>query len=170
VSVLAMRRKREATPADIAAAVAKPAALLAAEAERQDLERRRADFRAQLDMAKDGFDRFPAQGGVCAALLQEEPALGAEIEANRRELLVARRAYAEEIASALQPAAEAAARQLLGAIEDADAAVDILAAIEKTRAAAECRTVYPSRGLEATHLSNLCRRILAVSPKGAPGR
>jgi hypothetical protein len=100
--------------------------------------------------------------------VQEQEALGPEIEANRRELLAARRVYAEEIASALQPAAEAAARQLLAAIADADAAVDILAAIEKTRAAAECRTVYPSRRLETTHLSNLRRRILAPSPKG-PG-
>jgi hypothetical protein len=171
VTVLALRRKpTPATPDDLAAAVEKPDELVQAEAERERLEQRRADLRKRLDAAKDAFDRFPAYGASYGVLVQEEKALGAEVEANRRTLLSARRAYAEEVASALQPAAEAAARQLLAAIADADAAVDILAAIEKTRAAAECRAVYPSRRLETTHLSNLCRRILAASPKGAPWR
>lgn len=170
MTVLALRRKQKEAPADIAAAIEKPEVLVLAEAEREQLEARRADLRKRIAVAHDEFDNSRRAARDLATLSEEEAALGIAIEANRGKLLSARRAYGEVVVAGLQPIAEAAARQFLAALEDADSALDILAAVDKAKADAECRAAYPSRRLEATHLSNLCHRIVAASSKGALGQ
>jgi hypothetical protein len=172
LTVLTMRRRRQATTpaddvADIAAAVPKPEALLEAEALRDQLEASRADIRRRLDVAWGDHERFGGSGAKAVVeAKREEMAIGAAIEANRRDLLAARRAYGADVAAALRPSAEDAATRILAALADAEAAIATLDAIEKLNAAAASRAAYPVAQADQRHLAAQCRRILA----GGAGR